>query len=96
MVCFHKLDCLWSRQLGESSMLSPRCLRSSFMLKFRTEVIMLSQESVITRSCLISSFGCGYSYILIIFKMQRGRVFDKRWPAFISFIESPTTTRLII
>ena len=65
------------------------------MLKLRVAEQMLSHESLITTSCLRSSRGCGVSYILIIFRMQWGRLLASLCPAFISFIESPTTTRLV-
>ena len=71
------------------------CFLSSFMLKLRVAEQMLSHESLITTSCLSSSRGCGVSCILIIFSMQWGRLLASLWPAFISFIESPTTTRLV-
>ena len=65
------------------------------MLNLRADVLILYQFSVITINCFISSLGCGYSYILIIFKMQWGNVLDSLCPAFISFIESPTTIRFV-
>ena len=69
-------------------------MRSSFMLKLRADDLMLSQASVITSSYLISSFGLGYSCILIILSTQFGSCLERRYPAFISFIESPTTIML--
>lgn len=83
-------------QLGEAASDLRFCLRSSFMLKLRAELLMLSHESVITSNCFTSSFGYGYSCILIILRMQCGRDFESFYPAFISFMESPTTIKFMI
>ena len=57
---------------------SDLCLRSNFMLKFLAEALMVSQASEITMSYFMSSFGCGDSCILIIFRMQQGSFFERR------------------
>ena len=87
-----------SIQLGEegfSAALSHFFLRSSFILNVLAEELIWSQAPVITISCFSSSLGCGDSCIFTILSMQQGNFLARRYPAFISCMESPTTIKLV-